>query len=140
MQSKWPDVPYIGGGVNDTKSDAICDAWNAGKLPMLFTQIESVAHGLNLQEGPCHTIAIYSASWDLEAMIQFILRVLRQGNKAARVFVHWFLMRGTVDEVMFYVLNQKEKTQKRLLDALRQQITDREAFSAIALPEEVRAA
>jgi SNF2 family DNA or RNA helicase len=56
--------------------------------------------------------------WDLELYDQFIKRVRRQGNKALRVFVHHIMCRDTVDEVVWYSLKSKTKTQSALLEAL----------------------
>lgn len=112
------DVPYIGGGVSTKRSAELEKAWNSGKLPVLLGHPQAMAHGLNLQEVGNH-IAWHSMTWDYELYDQFIRRVLRQGNKSKKVFVHHILTRGTIDEAMYYALKSKAKGQKALFDALK---------------------
>lgn len=112
------DVPYIGGGVSAKRSAELEKAWNAGHLPVLLGHPQAMAHGLNLQEVG-HHVAWHSLTWDFELYDQFIRRVLRQGNKSKKVFVHHFMARGTIDEVMLTALKSKRKGQNALFDALK---------------------
>ena len=93
------EVPYIGGGVNATRSAELEKLWNAGKLPVLLGHPQAMAHGLNLQEMG-HHVAWHSMTWDYELYDQFIRRVLRQGNKSKKVFVHHIMANGTIDDAM----------------------------------------
>jgi hypothetical protein len=97
---------------------AIEEPWNAGALPLLFVQPQSVSHGLNLQ-GAGNNICWFTLTWDGEVHEQMIARVLRQGNKNAKVFVHYLLARDTVDEVVMNTITSKDKTQKNLFDGLK---------------------
>ena len=45
------EVPYIGGGVSVKRGKQLEEAWNRGDLPVLFGQPQSMAMGLNLQDG-----------------------------------------------------------------------------------------
>jgi SNF2 family DNA or RNA helicase len=112
------DLPYLGGGVNTARAKELERLWNRGELPLLAAQPQAIAHGLNLQEVGCH-VAWHSLTWDYELYDQFIRRVLRQGNQAARVFVHLFVMRGTVDEAMRHATHRKERGQQAFFDALK---------------------
>lgn len=112
------DVPYIGGGVSVKRAAELEKLWNAGKLPVLLGHPQSIAHGLNLQEVGNH-VAWHSMTWDYELYDQFIRRVRRQGNKAKRVFVHHFIAKGTIDEVIFATLKGKRRGQNALFDALK---------------------
>jgi SNF2 family DNA or RNA helicase len=112
------DLPYIGGGVSTTRSKELERLWNAGKLPVLAAHPQAIAHGLNLQELGNH-VCWHSMTFDYELYDQFIRRVLRQGNKAKRVFVHHLLMRNTVDEVMLLAVKRKAKGQNALFEALQ---------------------
>jgi SNF2 family DNA or RNA helicase len=114
------DTPYIGGGVSIKKSKAIEDAWNAGELPVLLGQPQSIAHGLNLQKGSAHHICWFTLTWNYEHYDQFIRRLRRQGNKALRVFVYHILARGTVDEAVLLSLQRKEGGQMALFNALKE--------------------
>lgn len=112
------DVPYIGGGVSAKRSAELEKAWNAGHLPVLLGHPQAMAHGLNLQEVG-HHVCWHSLTWDFELYDQFIRRVLRQGNKSKKVFVHHIMARGTIDEVMLSALKSKRKGQNALFDALK---------------------
>ena len=112
------DVPYIGGGVSAKRSAQLEKAWNAGHLPVLLGHPQSMAHGLNLQEVG-HHVCWHSLTWDFELYDQFIRRVLRQGNKSKKVFVHHIMARGTVDEVVLAAVKSKRKGQNALFDALK---------------------
>lgn len=113
------DVPYIGSGVSIKRGKELERQWNAGKLPYLFAHPTSIAHGMNLQEA-AHHVGWYTLTWNGEEYEQFILRVLRQGNTSDRVFVHRFLARDTVDDlVVLPTLMRKERTQNRLFDGLK---------------------
>lgn len=112
------DVPYIGGGVSAKRSAELERAWNQGQLPVLLGHPQAMAHGLNLQEMG-HHVCWHSLTWDFELYDQFIRRVLRQGNKSKKVFVHHIIARGTVDEVVFAALKSKRKGQNALFEALK---------------------
>jgi len=111
------DVPYIGGGVSPKRSKQLEDAWNAGDLPLLLGHPQSMGHGLNLQERG-HHVAWHSMTWDFELYDQFIRRVLRQGNKSKRVFVHHLIMEDTIDEVIYYSNKSKDRGQQALFKGL----------------------
>jgi SNF2 family DNA or RNA helicase len=112
------DVPYIGGGVSAKRSAELERDWNAGKLPVLLGHPQAMGHGLNLQEVG-HHVCWHSMTWDYELYDQFIRRVLRQGNKSKKVFVHHLMARGTIDEVMLTALKSKKRGQQALFDALK---------------------
>lgn len=112
------DVPYIGGGVSTKRATVLEAEWNRGELPVLLGQPASIAHGLNIQEAGNHIIW-HSLTWNFEFYDQFIKRVLRQGNLHKSVYVHRIIARNTVDEVKIMALNNKQRTQKDLFDALK---------------------
>lgn len=117
LHKAFPGAPHIGGGVPASRFAAIERAWNAGEIPVLLAQPQSVAHGLNLQ-GTAATVIWHSLTWNLEDYEQFIRRVWRQGQKE-RVVVHHVVAKGTVDEVVLETLQNKDRTQKSLLDSLK---------------------
>lgn len=119
LVSAFPKAAVMGGGTSMKDSVRIERLWNAGKLPMLLCQPQAMGHGLNLQEGPGHTIAIHSLMWDYEIYDQFVRRVWRTGQKSKHVFIHHIVATGTVDEVVYAALLQKRKGQDALLKALR---------------------
>lgn len=119
LLKRFPDTPYIGGGVSAKRGVELERAWNAGELPLLFAHPASVGHGLNLQESGAHHVAWFTLTWDFELYDQFNRRLRRQGNKAEYMRVYQFVMRDTVEESVAFALRRKFKTQKELLDALK---------------------
>lgn len=118
LRARFRDVPYIGGGVTPKRASELEREWNLGRLPILLGHPQSIGHGLNLQ-GAGHHVCFHSLSYDFDTTDQFIRRVWRQGNVHNRVFVHYLLARDTIDEVIFWTLQAKDHTQRKLLDALR---------------------
>lgn len=100
------------------KAIEIEKAWNNGEIPVLLGHPASVGHGLNLQGSGYHVVW-HSLTWNFEHYDQFIKRVLRQGNKHKRVFVHHILAENTVDEAVLTALRYKDTTQKSLLAGLK---------------------
>jgi SNF2 family DNA or RNA helicase len=95
------------------------EAWNRGEIPLLFGHPQSIGHGLNLQEQG-HHVAWHSMTWDFELYDQFVRRILRQGNKHKKVFIHHLMMRDTIDEIMYYSLKSKNKGQQALFTGLKE--------------------
>jgi SNF2 family DNA or RNA helicase len=112
------DVPYIGGGVSAKRSAELEKAWNAGRLPVLLGHPQAMAHGLNLQEVG-HHVCWHSLTWDYELYDQFIRRVLRQGNKSKKVFVHHIIARNTIDHAILAAVKSKRNGQNALFAALK---------------------
>lgn len=112
------NTPYIGGGVSTRRAAEIEGAWNRGEIPLLLGHPKSIGHGLNLQASGFH-VCWHSMIWDLEMYQQFTGRVHRQGQKAKRVFVHHIMASKTLDETIWYTLQQKDKTQNALFEALK---------------------
>lgn len=115
------DTPHIGGGVSPARFKEIESMWNAGRIPVLLAQPQSVAHGLNIQATKAAVIW-HSLTYDLEVYEQFIKRVWRQGQKE-RVFVHHVIAKDTIDEVILDLLKSKDTTQRALLNALKEKYT-----------------
>lgn len=112
-------TPYIGGGVSAKRSAEIEAAWNRGEIPVLLGQPASMSHGLNLQNAGNHVIW-HSLTWNFEHYDQFNQRILRQGSKHKKVFVHHIVATDTTDEAILMALKYKNNTQKSLLDGLKQ--------------------
>jgi SNF2 family DNA or RNA helicase len=112
------DTPFIGGGLPPSQFAKIEAAWNRGDLPVLLAQPQSVAHGLNLQ-GTHAAVIWHSLTWNLEDYEQFIRRVWRQGQ-TQRVVVHHVVAVNTVDEAVMQAIKSKDRTQRTLLNALKE--------------------
>lgn len=112
-------TPWIGGDVNMKRASEIIDDWNAGNIEVLLGQITALAHGNNLQSGPCRDIIFHSFVWDYEAYDQFIRRIYRQGQKSRRVRVHHIVSDNTIDEVVLASMQTKGDIQNGLFTALK---------------------
>jgi len=112
------DLPYIGGGVTGAKGKAHEDAWNRGDYTVMAVHPASAGHGINLQHGQACHLAHYSMTWDFDQYDQLVKRILRQGNKSARVLRYHAVMRETVDQDMRFALAGKNKGQQALFAAL----------------------
>jgi len=114
---RFPDTPYIGSGINPKKVSQHIKDFNAGKIKMLAGHPASMGHGLNMQ-GACHHVCWYGITWNFEYYDQAIRRVYRQGQKNT-VVVHHIIAKGTLDEHVIKVLEDKEASQKELYAALK---------------------
>lgn len=105
-------------GATMKQAEKIESDWNKGKIKILALYPGTSALGLNLQESG-NDVCWFSLTDDLEAYIQFVLRILRQGVKGKYVRVHHILAEKTVDEVMLSQLGVKDDTQMSFLDAVK---------------------
>ncbi len=120
------------------KAGKAVDAWNAGKIPLLFIHPASAGHGLNMQKGPGHDLAFFDLCWSRELYEQIIGRLARQGQKKVVRVWHLIVRRHpdpkwsqrqredamTADELVMQALADKGEGQARLFRLIRQ-IRDR---------------
>ena len=106
LQKVFPDGVVL-------KNPSDVDAWNRGKINLLFLQPRSAAHGLNLASGG-HQIIFYSMVWSNDLYLQTIARLWRRGAKNS-VTVKKLLMQNTIDEIINLRLSDKKKYQALLL-------------------------
>jgi SNF2 family DNA or RNA helicase len=104
------------GVVLDKKQETI-DAWNRGEIPMLLAHPASAGHGLNLQKGGALCVW-FGLNWSLEYYQQFNARLHRQGQTRPVRIAH-IVANGTIDQRVLQVLQNKDATQKSLLNALK---------------------
>jgi SNF2 family DNA or RNA helicase len=112
-----PRTPYIG-ATSSHNQDILITKWNHRKLAVLLCQPMSMAYGLNLQDGG-NDIVWVSPPDNLEIYIQANQRIWRQGVRNA-VRVHHLIATDTVDELKLQRLQQRNRNQMRLLDALKE--------------------
>lgn len=117
----WSDgkLPALGGGTSAKDGEALEALWNSGELPWLFGQPQSMAHGLNLQESDAFNIIWFTLTWDFELYDQLVRRLRRQGNKATRINVYHMIGRDTVEEDVARTIVRKDRSQRELLDAIK---------------------
>lgn len=112
-------IPNISSG-KAKKDDANIELFGQGKLAAVQGNPQSIALGIDgLQDSCCH-IAMYGCTWKLQDYLQVIDRVRRQGNKSKRVWVHRILARGTLDERMLVVLDDREANQDDFMKLLKE--------------------
>lgn len=101
----------------ELKGEKDIQAWNDGKIPLLFVHPASAGHGLNLQAGG-NIIVWFGLTWSLELYQQANARLHRQGQQKA-VIVHHLIATGTIDEDIMRALQRKEEGQDALMEAVK---------------------
>lgn len=98
------------------KPDTIA-RWNNSELPVALIHPASAGHGLNLQSGGS-TLIWFGLTWSLELYQQTNARLWRQGQKDT-VVIHHIIAKGTIDEQVMKAIQQKDKVQSALIDAVK---------------------
>lgn len=118
LQKRFPDAPFIGGGVPPKRFKEILQEWNRGNLRELFAQPSTVARGLNMQ-GTRANVVWLGPTWDQEIYDQFNSRVWRNGQKE-RVFVNHICAKDTIDFTILAALQSKHATSAGFLNAMKE--------------------
>ena len=92
--------------------------WNRGELQVGLIHPASAGHGLNLQDGGS-TLVWFGLTWSLELYQQTVARLWRQGQSAKAVAVIRIVTKGTMDEDVIKAIKGKDRTQSRMLDAVK---------------------
>ena len=95
--------------------------WNNGELPIALIHPASAGHGLNLQSGGS-TLVWFGLTWSLELYQQTNARLWRQGQQSSTVVIQHIITKGTVDERILRALQDKDKTQTALMDAVKAEL------------------
>lgn len=118
LQSLYPDIPHIGGGVSNVKARKLIADFNAGRLQYLALHPASAGHGLNLQHSYAHHIAFLTLPWSGGMFHQVVGRLARRGNNAPLVYVHTCLFKDTIDQEIYGAVTGKLERMAKFLDAL----------------------
>lgn len=102
--------------VLDKDPQTIID-WNSGKIKLLLAHPASAGHGLNIQFGGS-IIVWFGLNWSLELDQQFNARLHRQGQTQP-VRIIRIIVDGCLDERVMAVLQLKDRTQEKLIQALK---------------------
>lgn len=109
-------------GVEFDDNPATEDAWNEGRISVMFTHPASGGHGCNLQWGG-NIIAFFGHWWDLEQRDQVIERIgpMRQWQSDLNrtTFIHDIVAERTVDELVLLRHASKRSVQDILLSAMK---------------------
>lgn len=99
-----------------------CDDWNEGKIKVMLAHPLNCGYGLNLQHGG-HLIVWFSLTWSQEQYEQANARLHRTGQKES-VIIHRLITKGTADELVTEVLENKHSGQEELFEALRLRVLE----------------
>lgn len=99
--------------------------WNRKEIPVMLIQPASCGFGLNLQEGG-HTLIWYTIPWSLEHYEQTNARIYRQGQRKP-VIIHHLIMEHTIDTKILKAIEQKNVSQKALMDAIEATIHENQS-------------
>ena len=102
-------------------SDSSISRWNKGEIPVALIHPASAGHGLNLQQGG-NTLIWFGLTWSLELYQQTVARLWRQGQQSGTVVVQHIITADTIDERVMKALQQKDRTQSALIDAVKAEI------------------
>ncbi len=94
------------------------DDWNAGKIDVLLAHPASCAYGLNLQAGGRH-IVWFGLNWSFELNDQGKCRLWRQGSEFDKVFIHYLVVQGCVDEDVMAAIRSRADTHEAVMSALK---------------------
>ncbi|MBS6475371.1 MAG: DEAD/DEAH box helicase [Clostridiales bacterium] len=97
------------------------DDWNARKIDVLLVHPASCAYGLNLQAGGRHIIW-FTPNWSFELNDQGKCRLWRQGSTYDRVYVHYLVAQGCVDEDVITAIKDRQGTHETVMRVLKARI------------------
>lgn len=95
--------------------------WNAGKIDVLLAHPASCAYGLNLQAGGRHVVW-YGLNWSFELNDQGKCRLWRQGSEFDKVFIHYLVVQGCVDEDVMAAIRDRADTHEAVMRALKARV------------------
>ena len=107
--------------VREYKNPADEEAWNAGEVDVLLVHPASCAYGLNLQAGGRH-IVWFTPNWSFELNDQGKCRLWRQGSPYDKVFVHYLVVQGCVDEDVMAAIHDRQSTHQAVMSVLKARI------------------
>ena len=97
------------------------DAWNTGGVDVLLVHPSSCAYGLNLQAGGRHIIW-FTPNWSFELNDQGKCRLWRQGSPFDKVYVHYLVVQGCVDEDVLATIRERAGTHETVMQVLKARI------------------
>lgn len=116
LQKAFPQGRALDANPNTIKE------WNAREIPILFIHPKAGGIGLNLADGS-NILVFFSIDWNLEDHAQTIERIgcmrQMQAGLGRPVFLHYLLMKDTIDETIMERLETKKTVQDVLLDAMK---------------------
>lgn len=117
MRKQFPYAKFFKDASKIEDQEALINAWNAGKVPMLVAHPDSVGHGLNFQYGS-HVMVWITLTYRRDLYEQMIGRLARRGQKQI-IKVYRLMVPGTVDDAVAEALATKAQNESRLIAALQ---------------------
>lgn len=97
------------------------DDWNAGSIDVLLVHPSSCAYGLNLQAGGRHIIW-FTPNWSFELNDQGKCRLWRQGSPYDKIYNHYLVVQGCVDEDVIAAIRDRADTHETVMNVLKARI------------------
>lgn len=119
IKKRWPACQVINGDVSGKESKRRLNMFLDGSCKMLVCQYQSMSHGINGLQHVCNDVCFYSPTDLPETRQQFTKRAHRQGQKD-RVRFHHLLVKGTVELSIKRTLDDKHKSQRDVLQAIKE--------------------
>jgi SNF2 family DNA or RNA helicase len=119
IKKQFGEVPHISGETSSKETQKYVTDWNAGKIPILAVQPQSLSHGVNMQKGPGRDIIWMGLPDQPELYHQLNARIYRQGV-SSEVRIHQILSKGTVDLAIRNRLQDKDAKQQSLFEYLKE--------------------
>lgn len=76
------NAPVFSAANGKKANDELLRKWDNGELPILLIHPKSGSHGLNLQNGPGHTLVCLGYFWSADEWDQLLGRLRRRGQKS----------------------------------------------------------
>ncbi len=110
-------IPVIGRG-KPAEDMAIMEAFREGRLPAVMGHPETISLGLDGLQDSCSNLCWYGIPWNLLHYVQTFDRIWRPGQRADSVSVHRILARGTIDERVVEVVEDKDADETSFMKLL----------------------
>lgn len=110
------ELPTIDRYTSKKQKVELLARWNAGELPVLLGQIQSISMGPNMQSSNASVI-FYDLPWSHGQHWQFIRRVWRFGQKT-RVVVRRLIGKETKDSYVARILLKKQRNESDFLEQI----------------------
>lgn len=117
LEARYKDhgvVTVYGGNSSDKNLANIKRFREDPKVRLVFLHPKSAAHGITFTMA--HYMIFYSFDHSAEDNYQCIKRIERAGQKEA-MFVYYIMIRKSIDEAIYQVIQKKNKDQRNLIDA-----------------------
>jgi hypothetical protein len=125
------DIPVINGSTTRSQAADYIARWNKGLIPLLLGHPSSMGHSLNLQKFNAQNVGFFDIPDSYDTYDQMFQRVYRQGNKAAFVIKHHFVVAATVDVPKMRNLRARGTGQRAFLDAMKKYSEERQKGGTI---------